>query len=249
MRVCLRRFPLCMVGTLFAVFIAGCTERPPDIKLLDHAHRLPPNASVEKLQSSLPDILAGIRQVPRRDIGIVREVTIKLREQPNVAEAFAKYYDSLSTDHYSERRLVLSVAGELQRTDLLDLFKRVTWTPLPDTQAVPDGLSPRDREVMLQMKAVECIGFVRNEDGTLNTDAVDELMKIMREHTSRSVRINAIDTYMWNHVDSAEAATELKQILDAEWHKFVERPRFHAGANLETFNRRLQEWQDKWETQ
>ena len=95
MCICLRRFPQCVVGTLLVVFIAGCTEKPPDIKLLDHVNRLPLNASVEELQSSLPDILAGISQVPRRDIGIVREVTIKLREQPKVAEAFAKYYDSL----------------------------------------------------------------------------------------------------------------------------------------------------------
>ena len=51
---------------------------------------------------------------------------------------------------------------------------------------------------------------------------------------------------MWNHHDSSEAANTLYATLDPEFHKYVERPRFHRGASKEVFEARLTAWRKKW---
>ncbi len=236
-----------LIGIFTVNSLVGCITPKSEINILDHVNHIPPNASLEELEAKLGDILIRIGSVPRRDIGMVRESIIKLRGQPHIVQASINHYNSLQKGTYSERRLVLAVMGELQRMDTFAFLKKVIWVPLPDTPPVPDGLSPKDNEVILQMKAVEGVGFIRKEDGTHSNQAMNELVTIMHDHPSKPVRITAIDTYMWNHDDSFEAASTLYQILPSDLHQYVERPRFYRGTNTKTFNKRLLEWKNKWE--
>lgn len=215
-------------------------------KMLDIVNKLPPNSSVQKLEDFTSVFLNEIGKMGRRDIGMFRESTIKLRKQPNIVKAFINYYKDLEYGRYSEKRLVLSVIGELQRKDTLDFFKGIIWATLPSTPSVPDGFSDRDYEIILKMKAVEGIGFIRNEDGTLNNQSNKELVSIMQNHASKSVKITAIDTYMWNHNDGIEASKSLYELLNSDLHKYIERPRYFSGANLKAFKKRVKEWENKW---
>lgn len=247
MKIIRKLIILLSVGILASYFLSGCaTAHKADVKVLDQVNTIPPNASLVELEAMLGDILIGIGKAPRKDIGMVRESVIKLREQPNIVKALINHYNSLPEGQYSERKLILAVLGELQRMDAFDFLKLVIWSPLPDTPSIPEGLSQRDKEVLLQMKAVESVGFLRNEDGTLNNQTINELKNIMRGHTSPPVKITAIDTYMWNNNDSSEAASTLSQNLPSNYHKYVERPRFYHGANMETFNKRVVEWNNKF---
>jgi hypothetical protein len=90
------------------------------------------------------------------------------------------------------------------------------------------------------VKAVEGIGYMRVEEG------FNLLIDIMLNHESDVVRIAAVDAYMWNHNDSASAAETLYGALPPELHKYVQRPRFHRGMNVDEFNRQLASWIEKW---
>jgi len=69
---------------------------------------------------------------------------------------------------------------------------------------------------------------------------------VAQQHPSRAVRIAAIDAYMWNHGDTAEAAAHIYSALPESDHKYVTRPRFYRGMNREVFPTRLREWREKW---
>lgn len=97
------------------------------------------------------------------------------------------------------------------------------------------GMSLREREEIIQVKAMQGLAY-------LGTDAAaDETVRIISEHESEHVRREAIDAYLWNHGDSAEAVRHLKTLIPARYHAFVGMPRYVRGGDAVLFNRKTAE--------
>jgi hypothetical protein len=165
---------------------------------------------------------------------------VTLREQPHIVTSFVAYYERLARANHAQRMTTLSFLGELQRPDAMPFFNKAIWITLPKPQRSKEGLTLRALEEMVLVKAVHGVGYLRTPD------ADKALVEVMRRHESRAVKIAAIDTYMWNHGDTSNAAQELFGILDREFYRFVERPRFYSGMDRRRFNEELKAWRSKW---
>ena len=149
-------------------------------------------------------------------------------------------YRQLPAEAFEQRLMTISVVGELQRADAMPMLQDVVWAPLPEESSMPEGLSPRDIQEMIQTNAVQGLCFLGSAEG------YKAVMDVILNHESLHVRIEAIDAYMWNHGDSEETAAHLFKTLPEAFHKYVERPRFHAGMDVKDFNERLSAWREKW---
>jgi hypothetical protein len=216
-------------------------------RILDLVKQLPKAAPEQEMEAKLESMLLEIGRGTRQDMPLIRESLLELHEQPNVVRALARRFDSLPSEKFQQRLLTLQVLGELQRPDALEFLRSVVWKPLPTpAQHRSETLTPRDLERVIQAKAIQCVAFVRDAEGGQYEPAVQETLHVIQEHPVRSVRIAAIDAYMWNHQDTQEAADALQKVLPPDFHKYLDMPRFHRGVNRDVFNARLRAWRNKW---
>jgi len=195
------------------------------------AEQLPPDLPTEALAARLPRFLEEAGRASRQERPLVREALLKLREQPNAVEAFTRFYTELPETQFAKRRLLIALVGELQRDDAFTFLKEVVWVAPQRTTKTAEGYTADDFETVIAIKAVHGLTFIRMDDGTMSEQAMNESLNVMKNHHSPAVRIAAIDAYMWNHGDSREAAAQLRAALDPELHRYIGRPRFHAGIN------------------
>jgi hypothetical protein len=200
---------------------------------------LPANASEAEMSRAIGVLLPELLRARNQDVPLIAETLAALRQQTAAVPALARQYQALPPAAFEQRLLTLGLVGELRRPDATPLLGDVLWAPLPAKREMPEGLSERDLEEMIQVKAVQGLAF-------LATAEADEIVKeAMLAHESTHVRISAIDAFLWNHGDRPEVAKQLYQLLPATLHPFVERPRFHAGVDPLEFAARLAAWRAK----
>jgi hypothetical protein len=214
------------------------TFQKPDLQSI--LNTIPPNASREQMDRGVASLLSLFSSARAADAPDFAGAFITLRQQPHIVASFVGYYERLPKANHGQRMTVLSFLGELQRRDAMPFLHQKVWTTLPRRERGKEGLTRRDFEEMVIVKAVHGIGYLRT------AEADKALIEVMRRHESRAVKISAIDTYMWNHGDTSNAAQELFGILDRELHRFVERPRFYRGMDRQRFNEQLKAWRSKW---
>lgn len=201
---------------------------------------IPPNASREQMDQGVERLVSGFSNARSTDVHEFVKAFSAFRSQPQLVASFADYYDRLPKTDYQHRLVTLAVLGEMNRVDAMPFLHKIVWTPLPDREAVAEGLSTRDREEMVLVKALHALGYLRTPE------ADKALIEVMKQHESPAVKNAAIDSYMWNHEDTEDAARVLYQLLPAELHKFVQRPRYYRGMDPKRFNEQLLAWQRKW---
>lgn len=220
--------------------IAGGGQRLEASRLRQIVTDLPAAASTDQVELALLDVLPQIYRAANQDRPVVAEIVATLRRQPAAVEAMARQYRQLPEDAVEQRLVILSLLGEMRRPDAVAPLREVVWAPLPPLETNSERLTARDLEEMVQVKAVQGLAYLK----TPQADAA--VREVIAKHEALHVRVSAIDAYMWNHGDSAEAAAELYRLLPAELHPYVERPRFYSGMDREEFSRRLRAWQQKW---
>jgi len=164
---------------------------------------LPAKASADQVELALYDVLPQVYRATTKDLPVVAEVVAKLRQQPGAVEAMARQYKQLPAEALEHRIMVLSILGEMKRSDAMAQLREVVWAPLPPADSEADKLTARDFEEMVQVKAVEGLAFL----ATPQADAA--VREVIAKHESLHVRVSAIDAYMWNHGDRKETAAEL----------------------------------------
>lgn len=218
------------------------TARPLDAaKLRSTVSALPANAAEADVSRALQTLLPDLLGASVGDAQTVGEILRELGKQPQAVSAFVQSYRKLPREAFQDRLLTIGMVGELKRAESMPFLREVTSAPLPakDPKAA-ELLSQRELEEMIQAKAVQGLAY-------LATKEADAAVKdVMLEHESVHVQQTAIDAYMFNHKDSPEVAKELYQLLPAELHPYVERPRFHAGMDPKAFAERVNAWQAKW---
>lgn len=203
---------------------------------------LPINASLNELLPVQEILITEIQKTSILEMDLVYAALDSLRKQPNIIEALVERYSRLETESYYQRQLTVQIIGELRRDDAFSFLRNVVWTVKRLINAdVEDGLSPKDYEDMIQVKATHGIGYLRN------LSALNELLKIIIAHPSLSVKIAAIDSYMWNNNDSDSASKFLIANIPSTLHKYINRPRYVRGADMNTFDAEVEEWLKKWD--
>ena len=142
-------------------------------KFLSLVTRLPENAPAAEMARTLQLLLPEIAQATGQALPLITEALAALRKQPAAVSEFTKYYRELPSQDFQNRLLVMALLGDLRRPDAMAVFRVVIWTRLPEKRAMPEGLSLRDFEEMIQAKAVHGLAYLRSEQ---TDEAVRDVM-------------------------------------------------------------------------
>jgi hypothetical protein len=134
----------------------------------------------------------------------------------------------------STRALVaLALIGEMRTPPAVLVLVRFVNRPFPTQGSVVDGqIVEQVRLAKLQAKAVQGLAYANTP---ISNAAVK---KVIKEHPSRAVRAEAINSYLWNHGDSEEAKQELIYSVRPEDKLLLDRVR-RSTESPEEFNRKL----------
>jgi hypothetical protein len=162
----------------------------------------------------------------------------KLAEGRNDAEAVGALaaHVSAAPDH-SQALVALALLGEMRSPHALQHLKRIANAPLPKVKPRDDGEQPElDAAEMLATKAVDGLGYL----GTPEADA--EVLAIAGGHASRIVRAEAVDAYLYNHGDTAEARAAVAAVLKPGDQALIDRFRPVAGESPADEQARFSAW-------
>jgi len=139
-----------------------------------------------------------------------------------------------SLDH-TRALLAMAILGETRSALAQDYLATFVRRPLPQTGTMIEGeIIEQTQAAQLQGKAVDGLAY-------LNSDSSNKLvMEIIATHPSRIVRAEAINAYLWNHGDSAEARTALARVVRKDEAILLDRVRRAPGDTAATFNAKLE---------
>ncbi|HEY4359217.1 MAG TPA: hypothetical protein VGN16_25945 [Acidobacteriaceae bacterium] len=140
---------------------------------------------------------------------------------------------SQKVDH-SRSVILLSILGELHAPGSTACLVNFLHQPFPQKGTVIDGEIVEQTALgTLQAKAVDGIAFQHTPEGD------KEVLNAVAQHPSRIVRAEAIDAYLWNHGDSADARATLSKVVKPDEKIFLSRIRRVQGQSAADFNRQL----------
>jgi len=200
---------------------------------------LPPPRDLE----SLSLLLDWIASAPRKALGQVREEIRRLEGQQEVVVLLHRSLLDLPVADPSRHLLLLSVLGELRAQASLDVLEQFVWLADRDVygetgdSSAPCDFSPAGA---LQARAAEMLVWV------IGTDEDERVLRIIREHPSNSVRIAAIDAWLYQRDDSPDAAAVMNGLVrdGDEW--AVGLPRWSADMDPQLFHRRVAELAERF---
>jgi hypothetical protein len=209
---------------------------PPSILYRDRAlHQPPPLAgSGEAARQSVRAFIgwAGFSTVSERADG--RKMMEAARDNLDVAKALHdELVESQKKDH-SRALLVLAILGEMRSPYGEKVLRDFVQLSLPESGTEAGGeIVERTALATLQAKAIAGLAYLRS------TTADEQVLRAIAEHPSRIVRAEAVDAYLWNHGDSAEARAVAARYVRKGEEIFLDRVRREEGESGETFNRKL----------
>jgi hypothetical protein len=232
-----------------ATCFISCTKRqgPPTAK---EPGGPPPSSLYAKRKQHAPPPLYGsgetARQSTRAFIEWAGSSTVDEREDGRRVIAGAQnnddvvrvLYDELigaqNKDH-SRALLVLAILGEMRNAQGEGLLRDFVRLPLPEKGTEVAGeIIEQTSLAVLQAKAIDGIAYQHSASGD------KEVLRVIAEHPSRIVRAEAIEAYLWNHGDTAEARAAAASYVRKGEEIFLYRVRREEGEGAETFNRKLQ---------
>jgi hypothetical protein len=159
-------------------------------------------------------------------------------EQVRQALAFARtnadIVQALCQESNEATLVALSLLGEMRSPLSETCLRQFVRLPLPEIGTVVEGeILERTALATLQAKAIVGLAYLRS------TSADAEVLRVVREHPSRVVRAAAIDAYLWNRSDSAQARATLLQYVRPDETIFIDRVRRESGESAVAFNRKL----------
>ena len=230
--------------------ISSFTERrqvPPSSKtvagplpseILERRHQVKPptlEATAQGLQSSVAEYVSWASSSTQKEKEAVRRGLAEVKETRQIGEAFCDYAKRARLTDHTRALVTLGLLGEMKGAASETCFREFLALPLPTQGTVVDGeILERTALASLQAKAVDGLAYLRTPQ------ADEEVLRLMREHPSRIVRAEAIDSYLWNHGDSEDAKQTLRKNVRKGEEIFVDRVRWNTGEKAESFNRKLE---------
>jgi hypothetical protein len=188
---------------------------------------------------TIDEFLAKAGATPRSQISTIQNAIARSKVDSEMVLGLTKRLMVTPVTDVSRHLMILSILGELKDPAAIGTLREFIWSdrPLVPPQPVEGGSGRRtsyfNHDGALKARAAEMLSFI----GTREAD--DATLEIAGKHSGAEVRIAAIDAYLFNHSDSAEAKEELITRVRPEERKLVGLPRFKQGMNRAEFDRRV----------
>jgi hypothetical protein len=176
---------------------------------------------------------AGAAQGDEQDDA--RRAFAAVAAKEDVSAGLIDEVERVQRSDYTRALLALAILGEARNPKSLSYLEEFARRPLPQTGTLADGeILEQVLQAQLEGKAVDGLAYANTERSNA------AVMKIASGHPSRIVRAEAINAYLWNHGDSAEAKRTLAAIVRSDETIFVDRVRRAPGETAATFNLKLE---------
>ena len=176
---------------------------------------------------------AGTAHTDEQDDG--RKLLIGASSNKAVVEGFIKEIEGAQSADPSRALLALGLLGEMKSPAAESYLRDFATRALPREGTVIEGeIIEQTQRAQLQGKAADGLAY-------LNSDTSNKaLMDLIANHPSRIVRAEAINAYLWNHGDGADARKRLSQVVRKDEVIFIDRVRRVTGETADTFNPKLE---------
>lgn len=206
----------------------------PSEILMGYKSHAPPRLSLAADVAAFID-WAGASHVDEEDD--VRKAIAAAAQNKEVISALIAEVERVQTTDHPRALLALGLLGETRSAGAQDYFTAFVRRPLPDKGTVVEGeIIEQTLAAQLQGKAVDGLAFI-------NTASANEVVtEVIARHSSKIVRAEAINAYLWNHGDSAEARESLARVVREDERILLDRVRRIAGETAETFDPKLEQF-------
>ena len=231
---------LCLVGTL--CFAMGCekkeTGKLPAIPFVPLARQTP----VPLQTSTVDKFVDWVSTMPSSQVGEVKEQIALVKSDPKVVDAVASKLSFRNLGSYGRQLIYLSILGEMKNERALGALQDYLNSrecPVFEERAaiLPVSSAPNtsvfDACAGLKAAAVNMIAYINSAA----SQAV--VLKTIGDHASRTVRLSAMNAYLYNNSDSADAIATARQHAKPEEVKFVGIPRLTPDTDHKDFAARV----------
>lgn len=236
-----RPVPLCLFGMLLCLAI-GCdrkeTGKLPTVAFVPLPNRTPVHLEV----STVENFVDWVSTMPSSQVGDVREQVSLVKSDPKVVDAVARGLSFRNLGSYGRQLIYLSILGEMKNERALSplgdyLYSRECPVFEERIATRPESSAPKmsmfDACAGLKAAAVNMIAYINSQA------AKAVVLKTISDHASRTVRLSAMNAYLYNNGDSAEAIAAARQHSKPEEVKFIGIPRLSPDTDPKDFTARL----------
>jgi len=235
-----RSVQLCLVGML--CLTVGCAKKDkgklPTISFV----QLPKQTPVHLEVSTVDKFVDWISTMPSSQISDVKEQISLVKSESTVVDAVAAKLSFRNLGSYGRQLIYLSILGEMKNERALRplqdyLNSRECPVFEERTTIHPVSTAPKmsvfDACAGLKAAAINMIAYINSPAAKV------VVVKTISDHASRSVRLSAMNAYLYNNGDSAEAVATARQHARPEEAKFVGLPRLAPDTDRKEFAARL----------
>lgn len=189
-----------------------------------------------KDRESLGRFVELIASVPRDRTDELREAIRSIKDAAGIAALIHQSLFSLPCEDIGRHLLLLSILGELADPSSVDALDRFVWLSDSDVYGPaasrPLGGCDFGPAGMLQSRAAEMLVWVARGRHD------ERIFRILGEHPAITVRVAAIDAFLFQQGDSADAIALLEERVQADDRWAVGLPRRGPDVDMEAFDRR-----------
>jgi hypothetical protein len=221
---------------------AGCGKKDagklPEIPFVPLAAQTPVPLGV----STVDKFADWVSTMPSSQVGDVKQQIALVKTDPKVVDAVASKLSFRDLGSYGHQLIYLSILGEMKNERALTPLQNYLNSPecpvfeerdLVHAASNEPKTSIFDACAGLKAAAINMIAY-------LNSPAAQAVvLKTISGHASRTVRLSAINAYLYNNGDSAEAMTTARRYAKPEEAKFVGIPRLSADTDSKEFAARM----------
>lgn len=243
LRVCRVLFrSVCLAGIVVLCLAAGCRKKydnqPPVILYTP----LPKQTPVHLEITTIEKFVDWVSIMPSSQVPDVKEQIAKVASDTALVDALASRLSFKAPGSYGRQLIYLSILGETKNERALGALQNYLNSAdclvFEETRAVkpPAGsnnTSYFDACAGLKSAAVNMIAY-------LNTPAARNIvLQAVQNHASRAVRLSAMNAYLYNNSDSADALALVRRHARKDEVKFAGLPRFAPQFSLKDFDERV----------
>ena len=208
---------------------------------------IPSPASVRLASDTIEEFVRWVAAVPVSDVQLVRDQIAVSRGDESVVAALVGHLFQLPVPDFGRHLLLLSILGELRDPKSVEPLLRFINLPptslfgqTPGSQGQGPATSYLDYSSALQARAAEMLAFIRTPE------ALDKVLAVASEHSSRAVRLAALDGFIFNQDDSPEAIDKARTAARPDEAIFVGLARRERDFNPREFDSKVRAFYQRY---
>lgn len=194
---------------------------------------LPKQTPVHLSVSNVETFVDWVSSMASSQTGDVKAQIASVKSDPAVVDAVASKLSFLKLGSYGRQLIYLSILGEMRNERALGPLRNYLNSRecpvFEERGASRPGLTVSRTSIFdacagLKSAAINMIAYLNSREANA------AVLNAIRDHPSRTVRLSAINAYLFNNDDSTDAVATVRQYAKAEEMKYIGIPRLTSDS-------------------